>query len=651
VSLGGGLFAGVNRIRSIGKALRPEWKAVFALSVLASFFYVGMEWLFFATKPSFMSGTETFVAVSILLINGLTLSLATLLASLVLWAMGWIPILGSASAWLRLNIARLVPSAVLTVSAILLIDNFSLTVFGFGIRSSEGLVRWFCLGLVPVVFVLVSWQVSKIRYYRVFGWAALFALAGSLPGFAIQASQPTPAGTEDISGEVKSLPNILLLSGDGLDAENLSMYGYERETTPYLKEFSSKTLFCENAYCNGGPSGASLASVLTSKLPTETRLIYPPDILHGEDSYQHLPMILGRLGYRSIQLSMRYYADAFDSNMLESFDVSNSQRRRDSEISSESSLRFGQESAYFQKRLRERVTSRAKHLLGIQRIEDVFKEVTQPNSYYRREVTHINTFFDFIEEDERPFFAMVHLLGTHGAKFSPVMPVFSKGQAQDQYWMRDFYDDAIRNFDRYVEWITSRLREAGRFDNTLLVIYSDHGVSHQTEYRLPLLFRFPGNTRKGRIKPNTQNLDIAPTVLDYLGVPVPSWMSGRSLLSDELDPLEPIIAAKRISESSKNSRGLFSVVVEANKASYFSLGKVRLTICHKTFQIDLQRFLMTVFDVEGHTARCQESQIPSPKGVEELVRKHLLEMGYDVPPGPMVNDVLVNQEKYRMKLR
>ena len=105
-----------------------------------------------------------------------------------------------------------------------------------------------------------------------------------------------------MGGTSYKLPNIILLSSDGLNAGNMSVYGYERETTPFLEEFARDAMVYENAFSNSAHTGSSIASLLTGKLPTEIRLIFPPEILRGRDAYQHLPLLLRNYGYHSIHL-------------------------------------------------------------------------------------------------------------------------------------------------------------------------------------------------------------------------------------------------------------------------------------------------------------------------------------------------------------
>ena len=113
----------------------------------------------------------------------------------------------------------------------------------------------------------------------------------------------------------------------------------------------------------------------------------------------------------------------------------------------------------------------------------------------------------------------------------------------------DRYDEEIAYFDQQFRELLDGLERRGLHEETLIVFASDHGeafledgeVKHchgigETQTRTPLVLRIPGVEGGRRIRGAVQNLDVVPTVLDFLGVPVPAEVSqrfeGRSLRSD-----------------------------------------------------------------------------------------------------------------------
>lgn len=112
----------------------------------------------------------------------------------------------------------------------------------------------------------------------------------------------------------------------------------------------------------------------------------------------------------------------------------------------------------------------------------------------------------------------------------------------------DRYRNALHYADASLAALLRGLRERGLEEKTLVVICGDHGEAfgqHEGNYghtlflyeenvRVPLLVAAPGliekEVRVGRV---ASLLDLAPTVLDLLGLPPPDKYQGRSLLRDE----------------------------------------------------------------------------------------------------------------------
>ena len=91
--------------------------------------------------------------------------------------------------------------------------------------------------------------------------------------------------------------------------------------------------------------------------------------------------------------------------------------------------------------------------------------------------------------------------------------------------------------------ILRALRETGQLDNTIIVFagdngyfYGEHGLSverrlaYEESIRMPLLVRYPEAVRAGRVRDElVLNIDVAPTLLEWAGVPVPASVEGKSL--------------------------------------------------------------------------------------------------------------------------
>jgi arylsulfatase A-like enzyme len=108
------------------------------------------------------------------------------------------------------------------------------------------------------------------------------------------------------------------------------------------------------------------------------------------------------------------------------------------------------------------------------------------------------------------------------------------------------YDAAVRAFDGLVGEVRAELERRGLWDSTLVVVLADHGEHLANEegrglghgdhlwggaaLRVPFILRLPGQVAEGRtVAQRARALDVAPTLLELLGVPAPQSFRGRSL--------------------------------------------------------------------------------------------------------------------------
>jgi len=115
----------------------------------------------------------------------------------------------------------------------------------------------------------------------------------------------------------------------------------------------------------------------------------------------------------------------------------------------------------------------------------------------------------------------------------------------DLHRVKSYYYGMISENDKYIGKILEHLRESGLENRTLVLFNADHGEmlgDHGLLYkggyfydevvRVPLILRGPGKVAAGkRMKTLAEQIDLAPTVLDLLGIEKPAGMQGRNLLT------------------------------------------------------------------------------------------------------------------------
>jgi len=154
---------------------------------------------------------------------------------------------------------------------------------------------------------------------------------------------------------------------------------------------------------------------------------------------------------------------------------------------------------------------------------------------------------------ERPFFLFLHTYKVHAPyASSPAYASFFTDQEARRalaasevppahHATVDAYDRALRELDDQVAGFLRELARLGLDDETYVVLLSDHGEAfgehgllghgfgaHQEQLRIPLLIRGPGVPAGVRVATPASIVDVAPTILDLLGLP-PFDADGASL--------------------------------------------------------------------------------------------------------------------------
>ena len=112
--------------------------------------------------------------------------------------------------------------------------------------------------------------------------------------------------------------------------------------------------------------------------------------------------------------------------------------------------------------------------------------------------------------------------------------------------MRATYYGLMSEIDAQLGRVFQFLKDTGQWDNTLIVLTSDHGEQlgdhhllgkigyFDQSYHIPMIVRDPGaqadGTRGTIVTQFTETIDTMPTLLDWMGLPVPRTCDGRSLL-------------------------------------------------------------------------------------------------------------------------
>jgi arylsulfatase A-like enzyme len=105
------------------------------------------------------------------------------------------------------------------------------------------------------------------------------------------------------------------------------------------------------------------------------------------------------------------------------------------------------------------------------------------------------------------------------------------------------YCETLRSVDESIGAVLDCLAEAGLDENTMVIYMGDNGFAwgehglidkrqfYEESVRVPMLVRAPGLVEGGKVIDRmVQNIDIAPTLLDWMGVPKAAQMAGHSFI-------------------------------------------------------------------------------------------------------------------------
>lgn len=284
--------------------------------------------------------------------------------------------------------------------------------------------------------------------------------------------------------------NVILIIVDALRADELSLYGYSRNTSPFLQQLYDEKKLQKIDYAFS-TSSASFPGILS--------------ILRGKPAYN--------LAYHNYSLSEVLKDQGYQVNYILSGDHANWYDMQ---------YFYGKDiDLYFDGR------------------------------YSKKYVCDDNLLFEGLNKVEpfkdKPAFFYLHLMSVHYA--GTKHPEFVRWTPASVEWepvpYRNNYDNGVLAADHTLEKIFKELKAKGYLDNSIVVITADHGESlgergtyghiknvYNEEIHIPILFYDKDTSVHYNKRDFAEQSDIAPTIIDRLGLPMPSTWEGTSLLRD-----------------------------------------------------------------------------------------------------------------------
>jgi len=453
-------------------------------------------------------------------------------------------------------------------------------------------------------------QVSRRDFLR---------LAGLLP-LSIAAPRFLDSFNASEQGQGKP-PNVIVIVLDAFSAYDISLYGYQRETTPNLARLADRAVVYHNHYSGGNFTTPGTASLLSGTLPwkhrqfvhygTADEFFINSNIFKAFENYyrlaySHNPLCNNLLTQIGMNLD-----DFIPSKLLflttdgfipEVF-------HKDEDIASVSWVRAI-------KRQEEGFA----YSLFLSHLYEPYQELKIANlrPSYPRGIPSVKSDNYFLLEQAvdwlgnklgdvpQPFLSYFHFMPPHAPykthldfygrfKNDGLRPLpkpvdlFSQNEnpEYEEIWQaHTSYDEFILYADREFGRFFEHLEQTGLLENSWVVLTSDHGemfergiqghftpVLYQPVIRVPLMIFEPGRKSRIDIYSNTSAVDVLPTLLHVAGQKQADWSEGKVLppFGPELDTGRNlfVVQAKSNEQYAPITVATTTMVKENYKLQYF----------------------------------------------------------------------------------
>jgi glycosyltransferase involved in cell wall biosynthesis len=406
------------------------------------------------------------------------------------------------------------------------------------------------MGSVSLLFMAASWQLATENRTGdlIALWATALFFVGAITCAVWQPGARPPRKLPSRSPD--ALPNILMIGSDTLRADRLGAMGYHRALTPHIDQLSASGALFSNCYVPCARTAPSLISMLTGTWP-HTHGIRDNFVPDDETrlKVEALPQLLKEHGYRTAALSdwcggdMGKFSFGFDYTDLpkDQWNIKYLIRQGPKDLRLFVSL-------FMHNRLGRLLLPEIYYLGGVPLTKPMGKRA-------RRLVSRL-------AEGAEPFFLNVFYSTTH-PPFASEWPWYTRftdpayageskfamarltdpfdilrrqGAPKEEFDLDqiiDLYDGCVAEFDDEVGKMLAHLSACGLADNTIVVVYSDHGMEffeHDTwgqgnsavgeaSPRIPLVIRDPRRHARGKVHKVVGAGELAPTQREIAGRP------------------------------------------------------------------------------------------------------------------------------------
>ena len=348
-------------------------------------------------------------------------------------------------------------------------------------------------------------------------------------------------------------PNIVWIVWDTVRADHLSLYGYEKQTTPNLDKWAAKARVYDNCVSITSTTVPSHASMFTGLMPTE----------HGTDNVNsHLDNglttvaeLLQQEGYRTYLFAANPFISAA-LNFDQGFDVAEQPW----------TPKFREQALAI---VKNKIDPRDRSSELPAKLKSGIATGWMLKACGQLAQRGVEEWLDS-SDDGQPFFIFLNYMEAHRPYIPPeeyrrrmmTPQEVAKSYQIDRSWvpmwaytfgLHDYtteelnitaatYDATLAELDELLRDLLAWLESNGHLGNTVVILTADHGehlgehhlLDHQYSLyqpllRVPLVIQYPKQFAPGRDSRPVMNLDLFTTVLDLTGIVLPGSSGGRSV--------------------------------------------------------------------------------------------------------------------------
>ena len=353
--------------------------------------------------------------------------------------------------------------------------------------------------------------------------------------------------------------NILLITFDALNAEDLSLSGFRLPTTPNIDAFARKSTVFTNYYAASTFTTPCIGVILTGTYPSESRIYglsgqVPADL--APNTLAHLMRAGGYATGAFLTNPWAYYLGQSIPGGFEAFPEPHFHPGRMQRLW-EDTTPLHQNSG---------VGSRIDEYFELESIYNDIARIPESLAFRFRPLATFEHTLEVLANLPDGFFVWVHAIPPHHPYlpdpadqgrwiseadvqsfknepwplWKPHYPSSLQGKVDQRHLA---YDEFLATTDRAFGEFIAKLENSGRLQNTTVIVSADHGESfeggvyqHQSPYltrpviHIPLIVRKPGQEVGRTVGFTADQTTLAPTILDLAGLAKPESMHALSLV-------------------------------------------------------------------------------------------------------------------------